>query len=331
MIVDVGRTCGRTWIKPFTNSDIQVPIRWYRTQPGAKVFPGLSFVALGYWAWRDYGWYGPGQAEDAPFTYDKGATPPTARGLGFCGTLDQFANGCEYDPNKPPMRVDAYGIAACCPDAGPPLPPPPPPIPMPVNISNVYFPPSAVQGRWYTGGQPYSQELVETAAIPPDTMLVVPFASPQGGTIGRIGAARLFNFAFPGALYRVGIYEEISPANRLPGALVFDSGDIDPNNPPRIDSVPCGVVLDQEKLYWLVISTNFLTGSMLGLDPKNLYPIFGYNDSVNVPPPRCPAAGGFSFAQVYGNLPAMFPGSPSQSDFDNFMQQPNASPLVQFA
>ncbi len=96
MWVDLLRSCYRTTIRPFFDSEIEVPIIWFFAEPGAKY--------LGFWnRFSSLNWEpdhtevnpGVGEQNPRPRPYRKGSLPfPIGfEGLRFCGTQKMFEEG----------------------------------------------------------------------------------------------------------------------------------------------------------------------------------------------------------------------------------------------
>lgn len=98
----------------FHDSDIEIPIRWYRCLPGAPVLGTESAISpLG---WRKFPWThtGVGEVFGAEWKYRAGIPIPAATGNHVCGTDGDFNNGAHYDPTLPPTIYRPDGLPLCC-------------------------------------------------------------------------------------------------------------------------------------------------------------------------------------------------------------------------
>jgi len=287
--MDVGRTCGRAKVRFFRNSDIETVIRWYRAPHGANVFPGLSMFGLGYWAFDKLTTPGVGQVAPHNLTYDKGNTPPTAFGRGFCGSVEQYRDGLVFPPTGPPVLYDQYGMATCCIGAGPPVPPIPPVPDDDVRDINYW---RQVQGNlidvWYTGGSVTGQGQAPVAADP-DTIHALPFFASRGGSLSQLGVW-LEAQGSTGATVRLAIYQAASDSDLRPLTLIADSGDLPADaGGNQWLSAPISVALDHTKLYWLCVwcnnnpvmpvvgaMTSVFYFNLLGFSATSFTPYFGF-------------------------------------------------------
>jgi len=123
MVVDFIRSGYRTTMRFFADSDLEIPVRWYRCQPGALPFPGYNRFASGNNSspaptderFSPALWQGVGEVGGAPREYSKEPAPLWATGQKFCGTLEEFAGGCVFDPDFE-MPLHADGGPLCCHD-----------------------------------------------------------------------------------------------------------------------------------------------------------------------------------------------------------------------
>jgi len=303
MVMDVGRTCGKARVRFFQNSALEIPIRWYRCPPGAKVFPGYSRFGLGYWAYDKTDTPGIGQVEPHNLAYDKGLTLLTANGQQFCGKLSDYADGLVYPPAGPPVQYDVNGIPTCCPGSGPPVPEPPLPVEDDVRDINFW---RQVLGNgldvWYTGGSVTGQGQSPVLAEA-DTVHCLPFFAARGGSLSNLGVW-LETVGSVGAKLRLAIYEASTETDLRPARLIVDGGELDAHTGAGawLD-VPINVTLDHLKLYWLCLvakgvaampvvgaMTSVFYFNLLGFSATSFTPYFGFK----VPLP-------------FGAFPALFP------------------------
>jgi len=277
MCVDIIRTAYTREVSFFKNRpDIKVRVRWYRCKDTAKNFPAYTRFASGDWAYEKADWPGVGEVLDSKRVWNNGATPATANGQNFCGTLQEFAEGLEYPPGGPPVLYDANGIPTCCQGAGPPVPPfPPPGVGMDFNwwkqVSTVDL------QCWYPAGDSRGTLQNNVTGGYPGLMSVQPYFSPRGGTLDGMGIWLDTNGS-PGTHCRMAMYEAISLTDIRPGPLLFDSGDVlIDSGAPRFLSVACNIVLDPLKLHWLAFQTDDSVNvcRFAGLDYDATFSVFG--------------------------------------------------------
>jgi hypothetical protein len=106
------RSCYKTTIRPFHDSDDEAEITWFWCEPGAKAFPDWHRFASGNWAPDRLGWNGPGEIAERPRTYVRGKKIGRATGDHYCGTLAMFQQGASR--KDPPLPLDAAGEPRCC-------------------------------------------------------------------------------------------------------------------------------------------------------------------------------------------------------------------------
>ena len=114
MVLDFLPCCYEVQIKPFRDSDVAVGFKYYPAPPGAKTFPGWSFInSRNWWEFHDE------KVDLGEQSYNERTnkfvpTPAGVDGQHFCGELDWFENGQPYDPLAPATQYNADGIALCC-------------------------------------------------------------------------------------------------------------------------------------------------------------------------------------------------------------------------
>lgn len=93
MQMDNMRSCYRTVMRPFVDSDVEVTIRWYFCAPDAQPFPYRHLFSSLIWS-PDYDEgtepVDPGEVRGAPRTWCNGSPPfPLGfEGTKFCGPLE---------------------------------------------------------------------------------------------------------------------------------------------------------------------------------------------------------------------------------------------------
>jgi hypothetical protein len=107
---------------------------------------------------------------------------------------------------------------------------------------------TAVWECWYCGSDPESSTHA-TNALAANILYGVPFTSPRGGTLDRIGMYLAVNNAV-GNL-RIGIWQATSNTNLYPAGLLLDSGAISTNAIGLRASGAIATVLSPNTLYWL--------------------------------------------------------------------------------
>jgi hypothetical protein len=112
MGVDLLRSCYRTKMRLFADSDQEVNIRWFWVPPHAEVYPGYHPYGSGNWASSKEGWTGPGEVSGVPRTWYNGKTPRGFHGKKICGDPDKLAAG--YSVNDKRICTDVTGLSSCC-------------------------------------------------------------------------------------------------------------------------------------------------------------------------------------------------------------------------
>lgn len=121
--MDVGRGVYRTdHVRPFRDSDLEIPIQWYVCPPGALDFPYPHIFGLPDYDETPWETPRPGVQWDEPRVGLKPWTPPTVDGQRFCGPREWFEQGVPRDDTRPPTGRDLWGVSLCCavPPPGPP-------------------------------------------------------------------------------------------------------------------------------------------------------------------------------------------------------------------
>jgi len=116
--VDWIRTAYTTRMKLWKDSEETVEVRWFRAEPGAKIFPGVhNFSSL---TWRDehkpeyrINNTGIGEQTEAGRVYDRGQNLNGYDGQRFCGSLKAWREGGVHGTD-PPLALDSEGRPACC-------------------------------------------------------------------------------------------------------------------------------------------------------------------------------------------------------------------------
>lgn len=120
--MDLVRSCYKTKVRFFKDSDIEVSIRWFFCNPTAKLLGIYSRFSSGNWASQRDSWPGPGEVLGASREWSDGETPQWAIGQRHCGTGAQWADGPVFDPSFN-AGIQPSGQPLCCgKDTGPTLP-----------------------------------------------------------------------------------------------------------------------------------------------------------------------------------------------------------------
>ena len=115
-----------------------------------------------------------------------------------------------------------------------------------------------------------------------------------------------------GGEVRVGVYEEISPTNPMPGSLIAASGafSIAVSLGSKIEVLGGPVALSKGKRYWLAFTANSHSISVLTLRSDALENVFGRGLLAGYGSLQDPRWG-LQVAYPYSTLPATFPSSPT--------------------
>ncbi len=114
MVMDVTRSCYRTTMQFFPGLDYPIPVRWYRTVPGALCFPAPHNFYSRNWDYVHDLPQDVGETTDAPRPYSKQPAPFGARGDHFCGPLEWFQKGVPADTFGDTYERNAFGLLVCC-------------------------------------------------------------------------------------------------------------------------------------------------------------------------------------------------------------------------
>lgn len=144
-IMDVARFATIRGARFFSDSIIETKIKWYRAPDGAKFFPTVH--KWGHLDWYSEPWkaQGVGEVFESPQKWFNGFTPAGVTGQHFHGTLEQFQDGCKFDPSSWTPR-NTYGVALACTGT----PPPPPPIVVDLCGQGIVHLPQTLQWKFQT-------------------------------------------------------------------------------------------------------------------------------------------------------------------------------------
>lgn len=132
-----------------------------------------------------------------------------------------------------------------------------------------------------------------------NNLRALPFVSPRGGTIDRIGI-RVTTGGGAGSVARIGLYRPTSRSNLYPSALVVASGELD-TNVTGLVSVAVSVPVREGDILWAAHLSGVAAATLRIPAVAGLAPVFGSPDdpggTVNI---------GITVALAYGALPATF-------------------------
>ena len=114
-IVDMVRRPYRVACRPWRNSELEVTLHWYVTNPANGTLPYPCRINSLDWRPDNIN---PAPVGEVSFAdrifdgWDNVAVP--MKGDHICGTRDDFVNGGVYDPDAVPLERDIDGIPTCC-------------------------------------------------------------------------------------------------------------------------------------------------------------------------------------------------------------------------
>lgn len=153
---------------------------------------------------------------------------------------------------------------------------------------------------WYVAGQVNGLAMT-TGALTVNRLYAMPFYSPRGGTLDRIGI-QVTTLGASGAA-RLGIYSATSDTNLYPSTLVLDAGTISTAT-TGMKTLTISQALSANTLYWLVLVCGTAACTIRSLAVGGVWPIFGATNALAT------ASGvGLYVAFTYAALPATFPAS----------------------
>lgn len=113
------------------------------------------------------------------------------------------------------------------------------------------------------------------------TIYCLPFLIARTGTIDSIGVYPA-NPASSGAKVRIGLYignvTSLGGLPNYPGALLFDSGEVDVDTylTDNIEAVACDVDVEAYSIVWAVVATNATQPNLYARELTDLWPFWGY-------------------------------------------------------
>lgn len=114
MACDFIRRPYRTRVRPFSDHNTSVIIRWFPCAPGHRTLPFPSAITSLDWDSDPEAATGVGEVYGAPRNFVN-SKPVAGSGTGrFCGTASMFMRGTTFDFDKPPVIYDANGLPVCC-------------------------------------------------------------------------------------------------------------------------------------------------------------------------------------------------------------------------
>ena len=104
----------KTKCRFFRDSDQVDEITWYPALPDAPLLGVPTMFASLRHEPRDFFWLPGGEVPYEPFTVQRPVTKPGALGVHHCGSDDDFAEGCAFLPDDPPVLYQTNGLPDCC-------------------------------------------------------------------------------------------------------------------------------------------------------------------------------------------------------------------------
>jgi hypothetical protein len=102
----------------YGDSNLVVPVRWYRCLDGAKPFPFEHVFGNADWYDGEPS-NSPGDINFVPRVFDLGVEPALLFGQFFCGPLAYYQGKARLADNPPPLHLTSEGQPDCClPEAG---------------------------------------------------------------------------------------------------------------------------------------------------------------------------------------------------------------------
>ncbi len=139
------------------------------------------------------------------------------------------------------------------------------------------------------------------AAVSANTLYAVPFIAPaQGGAIDQLA---LNVTTLSAGNVRLGIYDNVSPANLCPGALIVDGGAVSTGT-TGVKTFSVDVNLTAGKLYWLACVFS-ATPSVRVIAVGGLWPVLGVTSLGTAPNV------GLSYSFTYAALPSTYSTTPT--------------------
>jgi len=159
--------------------------------------------------------------------------------------------------------------------------------------------------RWHVAGAiTHQADGFGSTSLPIDTLHTIPFVSPRGGTLDRIGFS-VATGGGAGSVARAGIYQATSDTDPYPSARIVDGGEFVTTS-TGVKAATISVVLEPDILYWAVLLggvaaptvTNFFSTTWAGMSVLGMASTF--------------ATPHLSFTRLftYAALPSTFPAGP---------------------
>lgn len=96
------------------DSDLVSTVRWYEAAPNAKTLDRTSIISSSDWESDRWLPFPVGELGDVPKKFLAGQMP-AGTGLGPpCGTVSDFDEGGDYEPDLPPVEYRTNGLPKCC-------------------------------------------------------------------------------------------------------------------------------------------------------------------------------------------------------------------------
>jgi hypothetical protein len=110
--MDLVRSCYTSTMRFFSDSDVEIPVRWFFCDSNAKVFPHVHRFGSSNWDPSVSTFSGPGEVKRGSPQWSNGALVPGMLGQLFCGPLAVYQAGAVY-PGVP-LNADSSGLCMCC-------------------------------------------------------------------------------------------------------------------------------------------------------------------------------------------------------------------------
>lgn len=97
-----------------SDSDLVSTVRWYEVAPDAETLPYTSIISSSDWESDRWLPFPVGELGDVRKRFLAGSMPRgTGRGP-MCGTVSDFNQGGDYEPDLPPVEYRTNGLPRCC-------------------------------------------------------------------------------------------------------------------------------------------------------------------------------------------------------------------------
>jgi hypothetical protein len=112
MIMAYMRSGAQGWLHPYIDRpDIRFRVKWFRAHPNAQLFRLPTIFGWDQWRERRIGDVFPGF--EWRYDWDRGSQLPLPPGTNYCGTPDQWLNGC-LSTDPVPTIDPITQLPMCC-------------------------------------------------------------------------------------------------------------------------------------------------------------------------------------------------------------------------